>query len=78
MNGIYFQHNSLSDCLCKESELFSSLDRYSRNQDFYSIYESLSKCSDFLCSFFKLPQEQKLYVLNANGFACAVASLAER
>gem|GEM_PF-5307297 len=78
MNGSYFQHNSLSDCLCKESELFSSLNRCSRYQDFNSLCCSLSKCSDFLCSFFQLPQEQKLYVLNATGFACAVASLVER
>lgn len=73
MNGIYFQHNSLSDCLCKESELFSSLDRYSRNQDFNSLCCSLSKCSDFLYDFSKLPQEQKLYVLNATGFAYSVS-----
>lgn len=75
MNGIYFQRNTLCDCLCKESELCFSLSSFSRNQDFCSFYDSFSKCYDFLCSFSQFSQEQKLYVLNATGFACSVAGL---
>lgn len=78
MNGIYFQRNAFCDCLVKESELCFSLSRFSRNQNFYSFSDSFSKCYDFLCSFSQLSQEQKLYVLNATGFACSVASLAGR
>lgn len=73
MNRIYFQRNAFCDCLVKESELFFSLSRFSRNQDFCSFSDSFSKCYDFLCSFSQLSQEQKLYVLNATGFACSVA-----
>lgn len=73
MNVNYFQRNSLCDCLVKESELFFSLSRFSRNQNFCSLCDSFSKCYDFLYSFSQLSQEQKLYVLNATGFACSVA-----
>ena len=75
MNGIYFQRNTLYDCLVKESELCFSLSRFSRNQNFYSASDSFSKCYDFLCSFSRLSHEQKLYILNATGFACSVAGL---
>lgn len=78
MNEIYFQRNTLYDCLVKESELCFSLSRFCIDQNFYSVSDSFSKCSDFLCSFFQLPQEQKLYVLNATGFAYSVACLAGR
>lgn len=75
MNRIYFQRNTLYDCLVKESELCFSLSRFSRNQNFYSFSDSFSKCYDFLCSFSQISQEQKLYILNATGFACSVAGL---
>lgn len=78
MNGNYFQHNPVADCLKNGSEFCFSLARLRGSQDFYSLYDTFSKCSDFLYTFSRLSQEQKNEVIDVIGFACSIAGLLYR